>query len=358
MEDYYAYHHRVVAKKRRRRAVIASLAVLALLCAGVGAFYFAGGQQGLAALFSSEPGEAAVGGPAGQPVPDAVPAGTALPAPTPTPAPAPPTAAPDAAPYVPQRLLPAVDAAVWDTAVPVPAPDTMDTGYYNTDFRMAAVPANGTVDDSYFNTVTFAGDSIASGLGLASYKALPNAHYAAYKSAGASSFVYNTTMENAVTGTKETPMETILASQPDYVYVHIGTNDLVNPTGEENFIALYERLIDMLHEQLPGVVIYIQSIPGVQEEVVQTRPGLYAERIMTVNNMVANLALRKGCYFINTQEALAYADGSAIDEYSASDGIHFNPTGYHAWADYLRTHTVWDRRSVYVGQNPYYIYGR
>lgn len=47
----------------------------------------------------------------------------------------------------------------------------------------------------------------------------------------------------------------------------------------------------------------------------------------------------------------------SIDDYATKDGVHFNAAGYHAWAEYLATHTVWNRRSVYSGENPYYIYG-
>ena len=50
--------------------------------------------------------------------------------------------------------------------------------------------------------------------------------------------------------------------------------------------------------------------------------------------------------------------GSAVARITfTKDGVHFNAAGYHAWADYLATHTVWNRRSVYSGENPYYIYG-
>lgn len=78
---------------------------------------------------------------------------------------------------------------------------------------MVAVPMLGTVTPSYFDTVTFAGDSIASGLGIydTGYK---NAHYATYVSAGVQTFVNNVSVKNAVTGATETPMETIVASQP------------------------------------------------------------------------------------------------------------------------------------------------
>ena len=137
------------------------------------------------------------------------------------------------------------------------------------------------------------------------------------------------------------------------------TNNLVVQGSEDSFIAYYERLIDMLREQLnPGVTIYIQSIPGVQEDVVASKPGLDNTRIATVNDLLANMALRKGCYYINIREALTNpADGSQIDDYATKDGVHFNAAGYHAWAEYLATHTVWNRRSVYSGENPYYIYG-
>ena len=187
----------------------------------------------------------------------------------------------------------------------------------------------------------------------------PNAHYATYIGAGVNSFVNNTTMKNAVTNIEETPMETIVASQPDYVYILVGTNNLVTQGNEESFLAFYERLIDMLREQLnPGVIFYIQAIPGVQETVVQSKPGLDNARIATVNDLLANLALRKGCYFVNIREVLTNpADGSQIDDYQTSDGVHFTPSGYRAWAEYLATHTVWNRRSLYSGQNPYYIYG-
>ena len=208
------------------------------------------------------------------------------------------------------------------------------------------------------HTVTFVGDSLASGMGIYA-TGYPNAPYATYRSIGPEAIVNNTTVTNAVTGATETPIETIVASQPDYVYILVGTNTLVNANSEERLLAYYEQMIDVLREKLnPGVVFYIQAIPGVQEDVVQTRPGLDNARIFSVNNLLANLALRKGCYFVNIREALNNLDGSLIDEYDVGlDGVHVNPAGYQAWADYLATHTAWNSRSIYLGQNPWKILG-
>ena len=335
MSDFYTYRNEF-SRKRRQRRIVGVLSVLfALACLGAAWYWYQ----------SREPEQ--------------------TPAPTPTPAAAEPTRSPETAATpaptpatgeTPERIVQAVDTAVWNTSTPVE--QTIDTEYFNTDHRMVGVPMLGTVTDSYFNTVTFVGDSIASGLGLYA-TGLPNAKYATYISAGVNSFVNNATMTNAVTHVEETPMEAIAATQPDYVYLLVGTNNLVTQGNEDSFIAYYERLIDMLRERLnPGVVFYIQAIPGVQETVVESKPGLDNARIATVNDLLANLALRKGCYFVNIREALTNpADGSQIDDYQVTDGVHFNPAGYRAWAEYLATHTVWNRRSIYSGQNPYYIYG-
>ena len=42
-------------------------------------------------------------------------------------------------------------------------------------------------------------------------------------------------------------------------------------------------------------------------------------------------------------------------------GAPFGPgpkaAGYHAWAEYLPTHVVWNSPQRCSGENPYYIYG-
>ena len=257
----------------------------------------------------------------------------------------------------PQRLLPAVDNAAWDTATPVE--QTIDLEYLNTDSRMAALPALGTVERSHFDTVTFLGDSITEGMECYA-TGYQNAHVRAYRGAGPESVVYNTTVKDHIRNVQEPAFDAVVETQPDALYILFGTNTLVNGSEDTatKFITYYEKMIDMFHESLPNVPIYVQSIPGVQEDVVASKPGLDNTRIATVNDLLANMALRKGCYYINIREALTNpADGSQIDDYATKDGVHFNAAGYHAWAEYLATHTVWNRRSVYSGENPYYIYG-
>lgn len=349
--NYHTYRREVSAYRNVRRFLLVLLVAALLVIAGLAGYMIGRGHLPASAVQQTAE-EAAAAIAATQAPAEPTPA-PATPAPTPEPA---TQETADGQPYTPVRLLAQVDNAAWDTAAKV-AP-TLNQDYQNTDYRMVSLPMLGRVTDDYFNTVTFVGDSLTSGLGIydTGYK---NAHYAAYRNAGPDVIVNNSTVTNAVTGATETPVETIVASQPDYVYLLYGTNTLVSQNNEDRLLAYYERMIDELRSKLnPGVVFYIQSIPGVQEDVVQTRPGLDNNRIINVNNMLANLALRKGCYFVNIREALTKPDGSMVDEYDANyDGVHFNPTGYQAWADYLATHTAWNSRSVYIGQNPYKILG-
>ena len=223
MSDFYTYRNGVAGKKRKRSLMLALLIVLAAACAGVGWFWMQRDAQ-------PAEGEAAAAGP----ISTSESTEAESEAPVEAAAPAEPVSTGDG----PARIVQAVDTAVWDTSTAVE--QTIDTEYLNTDHRMVAVPMLGTVTPSYFDTVTFAGDSIASGLGIydTGYK---NAHYATYVSAGVQTFVNNVSVKNAVTGATETPMETIVASQPDYLYILVGTNNLVVQGSEESFFLPYGK---------------------------------------------------------------------------------------------------------------------
>lgn len=252
----------------------------------------------------------------------------------------------------PEAAAGTVNNSDWNVGTAVA--QTLDATHYSPDWRMNALPKSPSVELSYFDTATFVGDSLTQGLELYS-TGLPNAHYCAYKSIGPNAIVEKMTLTRA-SGEQEIAIDALVASQPDYVYMLLGTNSLVTVGNDDSFIAYYSAMIDMFREALPeGVTYYVQAIPAVRADVVNTKPGLDNARIRQINCRLAQLAMEKGCYFIDLQEALTGADGNQIAEYAAADGIHYNATGYQAWVDYLRTHTVYNRRNPYVTGNPYYI---
>lgn len=210
-----------------------------------------------------------------------------------------------------------------------------------------AAPENGLIDDSYFDNVTFVGDSISQGLQL--YRqGIQNAHHCTYKSIGPKG-IYDGSLWARPDGTKEVPMEAIVASQPDNVYILIGTNAIVSMS-DEAFLAYYAEMLDAIRANLhPEVSIYIQSITPVVQGV-DTR--FDADRINSLNDALAQMAHDKDMVFLNLHEVLAGEDGWLIPEYGAADGYHLTPEGYGVWAQYLRTHTVNHRRHdhLYIEQ--------
>lgn len=244
----------------------------------------------------------------------------------------------------------------WNTMGPVE--QTVNFEITSPDYRMIALPENGVVDQSFFDTATFLGDSLTQGLELYT-TGLPNAHYCAYKGTGPSAIVDGATLTTAA-GEQQVALDALAQSAPDVVYVLLGTNTLVSTgeNAENSFLAYYGRMIEMMQERLdPRVRIYIQAIPPTRPEVASSKPGLANDRIRRINNQLAQLALEKGCAFVDLQEALADPEGNLNAEYAARDGIHMNPTGYQAWVDYLCRHTVYDKRNPYLYGSPYYIEG-
>lgn len=255
-------------------------------------------------------------------------------------------------------LQPAVEDTAWNTkAYAVRTIDTtvqgQDDGTTAMDFRLATQPSCGMVDISYYNNVTFVGDSLTQGLELYT-TGLPNANYCAYTGIGPNTIVTGGTGKR-LDGTREVAWEAILASQPDAVYLLLGTNVLTSDGSYESFLAYYGQLIDMIQQAKPGITVYVQSITPVRPEVQATKPGLYRDRLMRINDEVAALALTKGCRFIDLWECLADGEGNLAAEYAQPDGIHLKPEGYEAWVNYIRTHTVYTPGVPYAPGTSYYI---
>lgn len=308
MADYQEYRRKVLSRRRRKVLAVVLLVVLAALLAGVGLFF---GSRFLAARAGDVP-----------------------------------------AAEQPEESASSVD-MTWNT-VSYTARSALTVqkqadGTTAMDFRLAALPENGMVELSYFDRVTFIGDSITQGLELYD-TGLPNAHYCAYKGVGPNAIVNGTTCKR-VDGTEEIPMDALIASAPEAVYILLGTNVLTRDTDYTGFLAYYSAMLDMIRGALPRAAVYVQSVTPLRPEVSaeENHDGMYRERFQQVNNELAALALEKGCYFLDLWEALADEAGDLREAYAQPDGYHLRPEGYEAWVQYLRTHTAYTPWAEYQG---------
>ncbi len=222
---------------------------------------------------------------------------------------------------------------------------TINTSYKTFDPRMVQVQESEMVDLSYFDDAVFVGDSLADGFRV--YKettGINNSTYITAKSTSPKSYLgggyINVTDENGAT-VPVVGFEAIRNANPGKIYITLGTNALVNMT-DDDFINSYYQFIDELRTYLPETQIYVTSIPPVAAFEVAERPVFDPSRIYNINVRIAQMCYEKDLAFINLYEVLKSSSGYLREDIAAYDGIHLTPQGYLEWANYLRTHTVYN----------------
>jgi len=214
-------------------------------------------------------------------------------------------------------------------------------------------PACGQVDLSYFADAAFLGDSLTEG--FTDYNInLGGALVCGYVGVSPNAVVNRTTVKHMERG-EEIALDVLAAKAPKKLYVLLGTNALTATGNEAGFLGYYGQMLDTLKQTLgEDCVIYVQSIPPVRPEAAESRPGLASDKLRSVNEQLAQMALEKGCCYIDLWETLADSEGNLNSDYSAPDGIHLTAgRGYTAWVNYLRTHTLYDAASPWTPGSAY-----
>lgn len=199
-------------------------------------------------------------------------------------------------------------------------------------------PACGEVDLSYFSDAAFLGDSLTEGFTEYGIN-LSGALICGYVGIGPDTVVNCSTVKHPERG-QEIILDVLSAAQPKKLYILLGTNTLTTAGAEDRFLTYYAAMLDTLREKLgPDCIFYIQSIPPVRPAVQAEKPGLASDNLRAVNEQLAQLAVQKGCVYLDLWEALADSEGNLSDSYDAPDGVHLSAgSGYTAWVNYLRTH--------------------
>ena len=192
-------------------------------------------------------------------------------------------------------------------------------------------------DDSFFDHAAFLGDSRTEGLQL--YSGLTHGDF--FWKRGMSVFLVDSeewTFE--VGGEKLTMIEALGKKQYDSVYIMIGVNELGYP------VSSYERglgiFLDKVIEAQPDAVIYLQTLPPVNDQAAQDNnlaSYVNNENINAFNEVIIRMAAEKRVALMDTAEAFRNEDGQLPADMT-SDGCHFKYEKYSLWADYLRCHII------------------
>ncbi len=215
---------------------------------------------------------------------------------------------------------------------------------------MLTLPENGRIDIHYFNDTVFVGDSLT--VGLQQFSHIPNANYCAYIGIGPKE-IYDGSLHTGLDDTQEQPLQALVGYAPSNVYILLGTNAMVS-LSDEALLTYYDEMLNAMQAALPDTVdYYVQSITPVLQGV---DDRFDAERIISLNNQLAQMAYEKGMYFVDIHSALADENGWLHVQYaSTADAYHLSGEGYAAWVEYLITHTAFDTRHshMYLEGSPY-----
>ena len=122
---------------------------------------------------------------------------------------------------------------------------------------------------------------------------------------------------------------------PRKVFINIGTNDLSDAEIPiEKVMENYDRIITLIEEKLPGVVIYMMAYYPINYEAAteEMKPCLLIrtnEKIKAANEQVKALAQKHGQKYIDVNAPLSDKQGRLKAEYTI-EGMHIKPEGYRA----------------------------
>ncbi len=213
-------------------------------------------------------------------------------------------------------------------------------------------PSCGQVDLSYFSDAAFLGDSLT--VGFSDYNInLGGALICGYTGVGPDAIVNRSAVKSSVRG-EEVALDVLTAAQPKKLYILLGTNTLTTLGAADRFLAYYGQMLDLLNQTLPDCTIYVESVPPVRPEAAAEKPGLASDVIRSVNEQLAQLAVSKGCVYLDLWETLADGEGNLKEVLAAPDGVHLSAgNGYGAWVTYLRNHAKYSAANAWTSGSAY-----
>lgn len=184
------------------------------------------------------------------------------------------------------------------------------------------VPEQPEADDTFFTNSAILGNSLVDGL-------------RAYSGLKTLNFFCGTSMSvDSVRGRDAGYVQSLCSGNFDRIYIELGINEISYPTN--TFISKYTELLNKIIAAQPQAEIYIISVLPVTKA--KSAGGVYTmTRVNACNEALYNLAAEKNCRYLDVCSALIGDDGY-LPSGSTWDGIHFQPSGYKAWENYMRTH--------------------
>lgn len=197
--------------------------------------------------------------------------------------------------------------------------------------QSGVVPESEKVLSGYFSDAVFIGDSITEGIKL--YGIMSEATVYSYTGLGLDN-IYTKDVVKTQDGNTIPIMDAVRTSDANKFYILIGVNSIAY--SKESFVQKYAAVVKSIKEFHPDAIIYVQSITPVATN---NSYNLNNKTINEYNEALIEMVKEVGVYYLDIHSALADENG-VLPENATTDGLHFGPTYYQKWFDYLKTHTV------------------
>ena len=127
-------------------------------------------------------------------------------------------------------------------------------------------------------------------------------------------------------------------TQPETIFVLIGTNDLTQGVDDATILANQQKIIQYLKLAHPSSQIVIQSIlPRKDEPKLPGSDHKYG-RIQQLNQQLQAIAKASGVNYLNLYPLFADSQGSICSELTV-DGLHLSSQGYLVWRSALQLYS-------------------
>lgn len=198
------------------------------------------------------------------------------------------------------------------------------------------VPETAAVSEDYFADAVMIGDSRIEGFKL--FSGLTQGTYMAHT--GLMIFEIFDTKIN-FNGEKMTVPEALDKGTYGKVYISLGVNEL-GMYDDQGYHDHFAKFVDLVREKQPNATIYIQLLIPVNTQKCKDKGQAYYvtnEQIGVYNELLYQVAQEKEVFLVDPAQAIVDETGEPPYDVTA-DGVHFQPSGYQLWYDYLTKHTI------------------
>lgn len=130
----------------------------------------------------------------------------------------------------------------------------------------------------------------------------------------------------------------ISESEPEKVFLMVGSQDLAEGTDETQIIKNYRQIITEIAVRSPQTKIFVHSVlPVVNEINLRTNAN-----ILTLNKKLEALATEYNATYLNVFGELA--ENQQLNPAFSNDGLHLNGKGYQKWQNFIASHVQTSKR--------------